>query len=79
MAVLDFLWLEVFVSITCYGNIVIQASELECRVPDDPPIDHVHTNLYTLYTLTCQKENLPYCRSKDIAFSPIQQRHTVMR
>ena len=32
-------------SITCCGNTVTQASEFECRVPDDPPIDHVHTNL----------------------------------
>ena len=45
MAVLETLKLTVFMSITCYENTVTHASEIECRFPDDPPIDHVHTNL----------------------------------
>ena len=45
MALLEFLIPAVFMSLTCYGNTVTQTSELECRLPDNSSIDHVHTNL----------------------------------
>ena len=48
MAVLIvFLIPAVFMSklIVCHGNTVTHTSELECRLPDNSSIDHVHTNL----------------------------------